>query len=74
MENPVSKIDNNITPVMISRQNVPKYFPGLAPQTLANWKWKGIGPRAYCVGGKTVFYRLDELTSYMEGKRHAKRN
>lgn len=62
---------NTVQPLMVSRSNVPKYFVGLSPKTLANWKSLGKGPRCYNVGGRCAFYRLDELQDYLEGKRHA---
>lgn len=36
---------------------------GLAPKTLAQWRWLGIGP-AYLKIGRSVFYREAELARY----------
>lgn len=59
-------------PIMVSRQNINKYFDGISPKTLANWHTKGIGPKPYNVGGRLVFYRVADVQSYLEGRRHVK--
>ena len=37
------------------------------PKTLANWQTKGIGPRAFKVGGKT-FYWAEEVAKFGRGE------
>jgi len=49
-----------ITPIYIARKDVPKYFPGLCPKTLANQNSQGKGPTPI-KKGRLVFYRFDEL-------------
>jgi hypothetical protein len=38
---------------------------GVCPGTLANWRWKRIGPRFFKrPGGRGVFYLLSDLEAY----------
>ncbi|MEY8655214.1 helix-turn-helix transcriptional regulator [Brachybacterium paraconglomeratum] len=39
---------------------------GIAPQTLANWRSMGKGPRFVRVGSRSVRYRLSDLLAYVE--------
>lgn len=32
---------------------------GHKPETLRGWRWRGIGPPSYKIGGKTVYDRID---------------
>ena len=38
---------------------------GLRPTTLANWRWRGQGPRYVKVGGR-VRYRLTDLALWLD--------
>jgi predicted DNA-binding transcriptional regulator AlpA len=38
---------------------------GVAPQTLANWRSMGRGPRCVIVGSRSIRYRLSDLIAYM---------
>jgi hypothetical protein len=51
-------------PIMVARNRVPDWFPGLNPKTLANLFSEGRGPKAYRRGRK-IFYRVDELEAYL---------
>ena len=42
-----------------------QYLGGLCPQTLQNWRYKGIGPKFIKVGG-AIRYRLTDLEKYLE--------
>ena len=39
-------------------------YIGIAPQTLAIWALRGIGPRPFKIGGK-VFYRKREVDAFI---------
>ena len=39
---------------------------GLKPKTLCEWAAKGLGPKAFKVGGR-VFYRWDEVQAFASG-------
>ena len=38
---------------------------GVRPSTLANWRWKGGGPRYLRVGGR-IRYRLCDLADWLD--------
>lgn len=48
----------------LSRTHAAKYL-GVAPQTLANWRSLGRGPKHMKLGGR-VFYRLADLEAFIE--------
>lgn len=55
-------------PIMIARQRVGDYFPGLNPKTLANLNSKGEGPKPYIKnGGRTAFYITTDIQEYLTG-------
>jgi hypothetical protein len=35
----------------------------VSPKTLAQWKWKGLGPRCASIGGQTR-YRLSDVIAW----------
>lgn len=39
---------------------------GAQVQTLRNWRWKGIGPRAIRIGQRMIRYRRDDLLAFIE--------
>jgi len=47
----------------MSRIQTAKYL-GLAPQTLASWASRGVGPRPIRVGGK-IFYRRADVDRFI---------
>ncbi len=51
----------------LDNKQAAKYL-GLAPQTLANFRFQGKGP-AYCKLGRRVLYQLKDLNEYVEGNR-----
>jgi len=53
-----------LEPIMITRQQIPKLFPGLKAQTLANLASKGQGPKYYRKG-KFAWYVVDEVVEYL---------
>lgn len=50
----------------IDRENAAKAL-GFSPKTLAQWQWKGIGPRARRVGGR-VFYDWADIQAFQRGE------
>ncbi len=42
-----------------------EYLGGLCPQTLQNWRYKGIGPKFIKVGG-AIRYRIKDLEKYLD--------
>lgn len=38
---------------------------GIAPKTLANWRWAGRGPR-FSRLGRAIVYRVEDLDRYVE--------
>lgn len=40
---------------------------GVTLETLANWRWRGFGPRSFKVGGR-VRYRLLDVAEWLEGQ------
>jgi hypothetical protein len=40
-------------------------FLGIKPNTLAKWRWKGIGPTFKKVG-RAVRYHIDEVNNFLE--------
>ncbi len=60
------KIDTK-KPLMIARQRVGDYFPGLNPKTLANLNSQGLGPTPYKPQDRVVFYKTEDLEEYVMG-------
>lgn len=58
------KNKSDIRPIMISRALVGDLFIGLSPKTLANLNSQGLGPTGYKVGGRKVFYLIDDLKEW----------
>ena len=54
----------NVRPVMVTRQQLPKYFPGMAVRTWANMAHLKEGPRVYRKG-KLAWYVVDEVVNYL---------
>ena len=52
-------------PIMVARQKVGEFFPGLSPKTLANWNSLGRGPKPHKFGRK-VYYSFPELVRMFE--------
>ncbi|MBW1976096.1 MAG: helix-turn-helix domain-containing protein [Deltaproteobacteria bacterium] len=50
--------------MLIARDEVEKFFPGLKPKTLANLAWQGRGPRYYRQG-RRVFYRVEDIERWL---------
>jgi len=57
---------HEVKPVYISRQQVPKYFPGINPKTLANENCQGKGPTPV-KKGRLIFYRFRDLEELFGG-------
>jgi len=51
----------------VSRREAAKIFDR-SPRTLADWKLKGIGPRAIVVGGR-VFHDFEECLAMARGEK-----
>jgi predicted site-specific integrase-resolvase len=43
---------------------------GVESSTLANWRWRGAGPRYLKVGGR-VRYRASDLAAYLDAQTRA---
>ena len=41
---------------------------GLAPQTLRNYRHRGVGP-SFCKVGKAVRYKIEDLYLFMESRK-----
>lgn len=46
---------------------------GAQVQTLRNWRWKGIGPRARKIGQRLVRYHRADLAAFVEAGSGAER-
>jgi hypothetical protein len=55
-------------PILIARQKIEEYFPGLSPKTLANLAAKNKGPKFY-KQNRIVYYTPDEITKFLTGER-----
>ena len=53
--------------VYVARQEVPTFFPGASPKTLANLNSKGLGPKPY-KNGRISFYKYKELLRHYTGE------
>ena len=42
---------------------------GIPVATLAQWRWRGIGP-AYCRVGRHIRYRQDDIDAWLSANRH----
>jgi hypothetical protein len=38
----------------------------IAPGTLANWRWQGVGPRFIKVGNRIIRYRVEDLWQFVD--------
>ena len=51
-------------PVMVTRQQLPKYFPGMTARTWANMAHEKKGPKYYKIG-KLTWYVVDDVIEYL---------
>lgn len=49
------------------------HFMHTEKKTLANWRWKRIGPRYFRIGQRLVRYRRADLLAFVEGGAGPKR-
>lgn len=49
----------------ISTEKAAEYLGGLKPNTLENWRSRGVGPRFIKIG-RLVRYSIDDLDAYLE--------
>lgn len=42
-------------------------YLGVSEQTLANWRWRSVGPRWCKIGGR-VKYELAQIDAYIESR------
>ena len=54
-------------PILIARQKIEDYFPGLSPKTLANLAAQNKGPKFY-KQNRIVYYTPDEIRKYLTGE------
>jgi hypothetical protein len=54
-------------PILIARQKIETYFPGLSPKTLANLAAQKKGPKFY-KQNRIVYYTPDEIRRYLTGE------
>lgn len=50
--------------VVLSARDAAKYL-GLAPKTLAMWRWKGVGGPPFLKHGSKVVYRRSDLAAFL---------
>ena len=50
---------------MMTEDDVASYLK-MSKITLANWRWKGIGPRYQKVGGKLIRYRKEDVDAWVK--------
>jgi hypothetical protein len=60
------KKTTKLHPILIARQRVGDYFPGLSPKTLANLASQKKGPKAY-KRDRIVFYDPTEVKNFLMG-------
>lgn len=53
-----------VRPVMVARQQLPKYFPGMTARTWANMAHEKKGPKYYRIG-KLTWYVVEDVASYL---------
>jgi DNA-binding transcriptional MerR regulator len=46
-------------------------FPNLSEATLRWWRHSGVGPKSYRLGGRRVFYDLQDLEWWAEAQKTA---
>ena len=51
-------------PIMVTRQELPKLFPGMTARTWANMAHEKKGPKFYRIG-KLTWYVVDDVASYL---------
>ena len=51
-------------PIMVTRQELPKLFPGMTARTWANLAHEKKGPRFYRIG-KLAWYVVDDVIEYL---------
>ena len=57
------EIRSRLEPPHVSAESAADYL-GLTSKCLANWRWRGQGPK-YLVVGSRVRYRLSDLDEYL---------
>jgi len=65
-----AKPDTNVkpSPKLFLKSTEVETIYGISANTLANWRFKGTGPRYHKVGG-AVRYKVEDLESFMESKK-----
>jgi DNA-binding transcriptional MerR regulator len=43
---------------------------GVQVKTLAQWRWRGIGPQPYVEVGRRIYYPLDVVEEWLASKRN----
>ncbi|MDR4485516.1 MAG: helix-turn-helix domain-containing protein [Nitrospirales bacterium] len=56
----------NITIELLTDEQVHKIY-GVMPKTLANWRWRGVGPKFVKIGHQ-VRYRPEDLKAFLESR------
>lgn len=42
---------------------------GMRPQTLHNWRFRGVGPAYTAISGRAIRYHIDDLRKFMQARR-----
>lgn len=56
----------HLTLELLTDEQVHKIY-GVMPKTLANWRWRGVGPRFVKIGHQ-VRYRPEDLKDFLESR------
>lgn len=61
--------DEHGKPLMVSRAQIGKLFPGLSGKSLANLNSLGRGPRPHkAKGARLVFYAVEDVEKFLRGE------
>ena len=52
--------------MVLGTSDAAKYL-GVAPKTLAMWRWRGVGGPVYLKHGSKVVYRRSDLSAFLQG-------
>ncbi|MBB1249134.1 helix-turn-helix domain-containing protein [Rhizobium sp. G21] len=62
----ISRLPNGTAEQVVFGANDAAKYLGVAPKTLAMWRWKGTGGPPFQKHGSKVVYRRSDLTSFLQ--------
>lgn len=65
-----SRLPPDQTQTVLGTSDAAKYL-GVAPKTLAMWRWRGVGGPVYLKHGSKVVYRRSDLSAFLQGAERA---